>query len=553
MHSEVPRLIDRSGGTSIVYKNRDLYGTGDPQETAGRRARSFQLRSDTLYLLASPLLWYGTVEILERLPEGSFLLAVEHDPALASISSEHVPEAVSCHVSFTFIQSSVPEVIYKTIEEIGIESFRRVQLISLNAGYRLFNSSYSRLHQLLQEEIQQFWLNKYTLMHMLPLWIKNIFRNIGSIPSLSTEVSLATVRPETSLPVLVVGAGPSLEENLPFLITRRKEFFLLAVDTAFAPLKQAGIKPDAVVVQEAQFFNLYDFIPFPHLDTLLIADISSYAGVLQLARNGIHFVSARFADIALFRRLEKHGLLPSELVPMGSVGSTAVDIALRLTRGPVICTGIDYAFLPGKTHTNNSPQHLRMLTETYRLQPLIDLSAYSVNGVRFASGTADRLLTTATLERYASNFNRVFKEKKRLFRLHPAGLPLEIPTLELCAAEDIISQWKENRGSAGEDRETAAAAPRLSGVDAGRIAAFFSAELDLLQSVYALGWTFLHGASDTATETDLLAAINQCEYLFLSFPETGLRLRFLDPTMVKRILVSAGHYIRLIKNAHPRS
>jgi len=552
MHTEVPRLIDRSGGTSIMYKNRDLYGTADPQETAGRRARSLQLRNDTLYLLASPLLWYGTVEILEKLPEGSFLLAVEHDPALAAISSEHVPEAVSSHPSFTFIQSSVPEVIYKAIEGMGFESFRRVQLISLNAGYRLFHSAYSRLHQLLQEEIQQFWLNKYTLMHMLPLWIKNIFRNIGSISSLSTSINVDTVLPETSLPVLVAGAGPSLEENLHFLEARRNEFFLLAVDTAFAPLMQAGIQPDAVVVQEAQFFNLYDFIPFPHLETLLIADLSSYPGVLQLATNGIHFVSARFADIALFRRLAKYGLLPSELVPMGSVGSTAVDIALRLTKGPVICTGIDYAFFPGKTHSNNSPQHLRMLTETYRLQPLIDLSAYSANGVRFASGTTDRLLTTATLERYASNFNRVFKGNKRLFRLHPAGLPLHIPTVESRATEAIISQWKENAIAADRDLKTGSTATRPSDVEAGQIAAFFSEELDLLQSVYSLGRDYLHGGSDTAAERILLAAINQCEYLFLSFPETGCHLRTIDPTLVKRILVSAGHYIRLIRNAYPR-
>ncbi|MDY7028413.1 MAG: 6-hydroxymethylpterin diphosphokinase MptE-like protein [Spirochaetota bacterium] len=544
MQDEGPRLIDRPGGASIVYKNRDLYGSGPAEASAARRARRFTLQHNTLYVLASPLLWYGAVDILHRLPDSSHVLALEEDAQLASFSRGHMPPVCASNSHLTFIHPVLSESVYSAIKRIGIQNFRRVQLITLNAGYRLYSEVYSRIQKLLEEEIQQFWHNKYTLMHMLPLWIKNLICNLSRIPTLSAQTHVSSSLPASELPVLVAGAGPSLDETLPFLLDHRPEFFLLAVDTAYAPLMKAGLRPDAVVAQEAQFFNLYDFIPEPELDCALIADITSFPGVIRLAAGRIYMVSTFFADIGILDRLDEYGLMPVGIPPMGSVGSTAVELALRITEGPVLFTGIDFSFFPGKTHSKESPQQLRLLQNSGRFRSLIDLSALVSPGVRFTADVSrpGRLLTSSTLDRYAQNFNRYFGGNSRLYRIQSSGVPLDVQTVETAAAASILSGW---RGTAPASSPANDAPP----FETDRIRAFLENEVQILDEIYCAGRRYLHGQTDEASESRLLSSINRCEYLFLAFPDTGSRLEELGPNIVKRILVSAGHYLHLIKTS----
>jgi len=542
MQDEGPRLIDRSGGTSIVYKNKDLYGSGAAQNSAVRRAQRFKLTDNTLYVLASPLLWYGVADIMGRLPGSSHVLALENDTDLASVSRDCMPAVFAHNPHLTFIHPVLPESVYAAVKKIGVQSFRRVQLITLNAGYRLHNSAYSRIQKLLEEEIQQFWLNKYTLMHMLPLWLKNVFSNFARFPSLSALTPVISSLPESNLPVVVAGAGPSFDEIIPFLRKHRTKFFLLAVDTAYSPLIKTGIRPDAVVAQEAQFFNLYDFIPRPILDIPLIADITSFPGVLKLSNGTIHMFSTRFAEISLFDRLDEYGFTLESIPPMGSVGSTAVELALRISEGPVLFTGIDFSFFPGKTHMKESPQHLRLLQCSRRFNSLIDLSALGTPGVRYASsgGRSERLLTTTTLERYAQNFNRYFGGNPRLYRIQSSGMLLDVQTVDTSAAASILTDWKGTSPAS-----TVSEDPQAFETD--RIKAFLENEGKLLDEIYSAGRSYLQGRSDEAFVGRLLSKINQCEYLFLAFPDTGIRLEKLEPNLIKRILVYAGHYLQQIK------
>ncbi|MGC9312868.1 MAG: 6-hydroxymethylpterin diphosphokinase MptE-like protein [Sediminispirochaetaceae bacterium] len=527
-----------------MYKNRDLYGSGPAEASAVRRAQRFTLQGDTLYVLASPLLWYGAADILRRLPDSSHVIALEEDARLASFSRGHMPPVCASNYHLTFIHPMLPESVYSALKQIGIQNFRRVQLITLNAGYRLYPGAYSRIQRLLEEEIQQFWHNKYTLMHMLPLWVKNLFCNISRIPVLSARTHVSSSLPGSELPVLVAGAGPSLDETVPFLLEHRPEFFLLAVDTAYTPLMKAGLHPDAVVAQEAQFFNLYDFIPEPELNCALIADITSFPGVIRLAAGRIHMVSTLFADIGIFDRLDEYGLMPVRIPPMGSVGSTAVELALQISEGPVLFTGIDFSFFPGKTHTRESPQHLRLLQKSGRFSSLVDLSALVSPGVRFTSSVArpDRLLTTSTLERYAQNFNRYFGGNPRLYRVHSSGIPLNVQAVDTSAAASIIAGWKGTAPAVSDSDD----APVF---ETEHIRAFLENEVQILDEIYSAGRRYLHGQTDESSESRLLSSINRCEYLFLAFPDTGYRLEELDPNLVKRILVSAGHYLHLIKSS----
>src|SRR6056297_4313715 len=324
MQGQAPLLTEVSGGTSIVFKNKELYSRSSPRPRAEERAATFELETHTLYILASPLLWYGVFELLKKLPSSSHIIAVEQEPQLAALSISHQPLELSRfeQLDIGFYPEGVPDAgstgdIFKSIpalvEELGIERFRRVRLLTLNGGYRLNSRRYTELIQLLEEEVQQFWHNKYTLMHMLPLWIKNILCNLSlcTFPS-DTPVTKPETKPETkrphlascprfglpktSLPVLVAGAGPSLDTHIDFIRSYRDTLYLLTVDTAYSVLLQHGIQPDMVVVQESQFYNLYDFIYQPRIEADILADISSYPQVLRLGAGEIYFYATEFVQ-----------------------------------------------------------------------------------------------------------------------------------------------------------------------------------------------------------------------------------------------------------------
>ncbi len=555
MQNEAPRLVETSGETSVVYKNTNLYGNSQPSKSAEARADAFLLKTHTLYLLVSPLLWYGVSRIIRKLPESSFLIAVEEDRQLAKLSEEALPWEISSSPKIDFLHPADGRGVFSLIFKRGIEHFRRVELLTLNGGYRLHSKRYSTLKKTMEEEIQQFWQNKYTLMHMIPLWIKNIFINLAQACTGTQFSHLPDGKPAKNKCVCVIGAGPSMEAHIPFMKKNRSRLFLMAVDTAWAPLYQHDITPDAVVVQEAQFYNLYDFLLTHRIDSDLYADITSYPGVLRLAERNIHFFTGKFADLALFRRMIDHKLLPPEVPPLGSVGSTAVHLALGITDGPVFVAGLDFSFLRGKTHANGTPAHQFKLQHCHRLRPPEMMQSFTAKGI-FPVGGREKTtlgdgpvllpLTTVTLDRYARNFSRFFQDYESIYRLLPAGIPLDINSTDHNGATYLIDQWESLATPVVPDNVPT---PTQEKKDSWATQLFLEEERSLLQEIYRGCRSYLEGRRDRESKIQLLSQINDCEYLFLHFPDTGHELRELEPTMIKRLLVSTGHYIRVIETA----
>ena len=102
---------------------------------------------------------------------------------------------------------------------------------------------------------------------------------ISNLPSYAKSRSLNCLK--SNYPIIVCGAGPSLNDSISLLKTNRKYFFLLAVDTAYATLSAHKIKPDAILILEAQQINLNDFIFNIDRSIPIIADLTSSTAVLR--------------------------------------------------------------------------------------------------------------------------------------------------------------------------------------------------------------------------------------------------------------------------------
>ena len=84
--TQKPRLVATGSGFSILYtveyKGRFLYSKYSPTRSICSIVQNMAAQPSTLVLVNSPALFYGLVDLLQKLPDDCVVLAVEDDDNL---------------------------------------------------------------------------------------------------------------------------------------------------------------------------------------------------------------------------------------------------------------------------------------------------------------------------------------------------------------------------------------------------------------------------------------------------------------------------------------
>ena len=531
MKSTGPLLIDTGRGFSILYNNRHLYSPTEPEERAIVRSNQALLQSDTLYILSSPLLFYGVKELLLRLPVNSYIICFEYSKLLLKLSKDHIPEYLLNSKVCTLIDTTDRQDIFNTIEILGIWNFRRVKALNFTGGYSLQSSEYKTILHKIDAKIQEYWKNRMTLIHMGPLWIRNIFLNLFK---LNKNKLINYTYPHTKCPVIVTGAGESLENSISFIKKNRKFIKILAVDTSISVLVKNEIQPDYVIAVDAQIYNFYDFLDVKNREIPLFFDITGYNGIPAVLNGTIYPFISNFADTMLLKRLEQHDLLPERLPALGSVGLTAIYLALKITTNSIFYTGLDFAYKIGKSHANGSPRNISEMISTSRLNPMEQPEIYFARPlIKHKDKFGTNCITDLILASYAELMNDSFKDSMRLYDIGTAGLnsggllteTVTISFKNICQ-NDIITERR------GNDNQLS------------RLSEFTRAEIKLLRNLYDSVFKYLSG--EPINSNDILDLLSKTDYLYLHFPDKSPEPS-LETGFLKRILVSCAYYMNILE------
>jgi hypothetical protein len=530
-----PQKIAAKNGFSVVYNGKPLLSLIDPPRSAERLiAALLPAKERTLYLCPSPLFGYGLARFAENLPQNSKLLCVEADKILYEWTLGNF-DCQTHFQPFIFHTRDPLELCRRASEKWGRRVFRRIEVIKLTGGYNLFPELYDNFAETLRRAIQIEWGNAMTLSRLGRLYIRNAIRNA---PRLAGN-TIAGIDFGSS-PVLVAGAGPSLDNFLDFLDGREKTFAVIAVDTATGPLLRRGIKPDLVVALEAQHWNIKDFIGSGGVSVPIAMDLSALPATAECLSGDPLLFFTPWTDLRLFSRLASANLLPPPLPPLGSVGLSAVSLAGRLSTGACICAGLDFSFTLDKYHCKGSPTHLAFLRNCTRLTSLYPAAAAFRSGTASAlskSGTAVR--TDAALCNYRDLFEREFGGSKRLFDIEGSGLPLGLQTLtfEEAAREleggggDSTSGFRLNRRA---DETNTCTADAEQSLKKEKLAAFVKNECGILSEILDI----LTGKT-RAVSGRLEVLLDEADYLWAHFPDCagggGRRPPGTDSGFLKRV------------------
>ncbi len=535
MDNPNPLLVDTGGGFSILYKNRHLYAVHQPIKSAEKKVKEKSLRPGTVYFVPSPLLFYGMTNFLAVLPESSLIIALEVDEKLFSLSHS-AAEAIPSDSRLVYFYKSLNKAL-DYLKQVGIWKYRRVELLSLSGGYALNRAEYDSMLHILTHTVKEYWQNRITVIHMGPLWIKNIFTNIKTLSNRKNENSLRAFSSfEYSKPILVAGAGESIESSISDIKKNRDKIFILAVDTALHILNSHDITPDALVAVDAQIFNMYDVYDFKNSSIPLFFDLSCYPGMVRnFAGELIPFLSL-FCSTTLITRLSD--ALPSlpVLPALGSVGITAVYIASMLTTGPILYTGLDFSYIPGKSHAKGAPAHIRELVTSERFSPVGSIELFFRRPFSIVTGKGgDRVHTNSILLSYAGVMKDYFYVDERIIDIGKTGL---VTSKYQKTSIDEALNYPKNFNNTKRNSP-------LSSIRTDTLKAFLIQEEKYLSLLYST--IFLWLSERKGEEKDIILLLKENNYLYFQFPDQSPEPRISDEYL-KRILVSISHYHSILKN-----
>ena len=429
----------------MVKNGKTILSGIDPAGRAEKTVDALSIKDRTLYFCPSPLYGYGLARLLSRLEKeapASALLCVEADPELYDLSVSDIDSLILNNKKLHMTNIRNAEEICAVVRNIwGARIFRRIETVRLNGGWQLFAGLYDSICEQLRREIALQWSNVLTLNKLGRLYIRNVLRNL---PLVNRFKSIACLSFGSS-PVLVLGAGPSLDETLDWIEQRaadsaERRFKIVCVDTCLGALKDRGIVPDLAVILESQHWNLRDFIGCKGWEVKTAIDLSSLPSSAHLLKGETFLFMTPWTDLHVFERLKNAGLLPALIPPLGSVGLSAVELARRLTGGKIVVSGLDFSFSADKYHVRCAPGHRSKLNTQNRFRRILNTAAYDSYSASASSKSGETVYTSPSMKNYRSLFEQEFSGDARIFDIEGSGLPLGLKTLSKKDAIDLLNE-----------------------------------------------------------------------------------------------------------------
>lgn len=460
-NNEKPELIPIDSGFSVLYKDKYLYSKRSPQKNILQLISSIVIQNETLVLCVSPVLGYGLKELLEKLPTDSFALALEADEELLNLSKNKIDKDILENSKFLYTGTNSVNILLNRLDDfIKGKKIRRVIRIDFSGGAALNQSFYSQAFDFISQYISQIWINRLTLIQFGRNYARNFFKNYYSIlrsivksPDKSSALNInsyfgSLIEKSVNRPIVVIGAGPSLDSSIEFIKENRDKLFVLAVDAAFSGL-YPEIRPDAVVLLESQYWIQKAFIGITDLDIPIIADLTSNPSLLvKLNGNKAFFFTdysgQDYAASSFFSVLKEKNILPLRFEAMGSVGLAALALAERLAFDglPIFHTGLDFSWGQGFSHSKLSYQVKNVFSDISKIKSLYTGESLFPNKLSFEKGKDGSLVfTSPNLKNYGELYKKLFASKENFFDIGQSGLELNSKKIHFDTAKKIIDDF----------------------------------------------------------------------------------------------------------------
>lgn len=341
-------LDARSGASTLVYRRTGrspvfLHSKYDPENEAEQFAEANGILYGDSVVAYGLGLGYHLKSILRRVGFGGRLTALEACSEVISLAwSVGVLRELLSMPNFTLCICPSPAALVVALADELQEPTRK--LVIHSPSLCALPAEYDSVRNLLRE-----WKVAADSRHGLSaLMEENLAANrevCASVPGV--EVLFDRFK---GVPLILVGAGPSLDDALAHLKAVEERALLFAVGTALRPLLRHGLESHLAIIVDPQpivarqLEGATGFCPLIFLPTASKEAVAAYPG-LKLAAFQVGHPQVEELARGLGRPLIETG---------GSVATAALDIAIRMGANPIILVGQDLAYVNGNSHAHGT-------------------------------------------------------------------------------------------------------------------------------------------------------------------------------------------------------
>ena len=171
-----------------------------------------------------------------------------------------------------------------------------------------------------------------------------LLQTLANVPVIAREGDAAALDGlAAGHPAIIVGAGPSLDDQLPALAALQDRAVIIGADTVLRPLLAAGVRPHLLVGIDPAELNARHLSGIAHLDDVFLAAEGSLHPSAFTGFAGRTFIF-KVSDHQPWPWLRAAGLDRTTLRAWGSVVTTAFDLAVRLGCKPILFAGLDLSY-----------------------------------------------------------------------------------------------------------------------------------------------------------------------------------------------------------------
>lgn len=533
-----PCLVETPQGFSISYKNKFLYSKYNPKKNILQTIENLQLLPGTIILCCSPVLSYGLKELSQKLPENCIMLGCELEDSLLDFINLNI-ENYKTLPNFTFLTKeeiyNLPPLLTNNSSKLKsgfilpkTSNFRRILKIDFSSGVQFHQQTYDELYNATVNALMTFWSNRITLTKFGRLYSKNFFKNLKL---LKYTTPIENYFSKIEKPIIVCGAGESLDFGVQDFINNREKYFILCVDTALQPLLKHKIIPDGVFIEEAQNIILKAFIGTKKYNFQIFAGLSSQNALFHnFDKKNISFFTTEYAPANFISELKQKKILPFINKPFGSVGLTAVFYALKFRKSeniPIYFYGLDFSYTAGRTHAKGTlAEDSRLISKNKINASNIFNSCWNENAEKIMINGEKILYTTKILKNYANMFKGIFFNEKNLYNSSDFGLNLTLKNKK--PQNDLNSDFKIKKND-------------FSNSYIKKIDDFLENEYSELKKLKSL---LIGEINSENLEKNIISLIKNKEYLYLHFPD-GTDFQY-NQSFLNRIRTEIDCFLKIL-------
>ena len=331
----------------------ETYGNEDRENLLKRWFEGLEIAPESFYAISG----FGDGSHIEYFlthsSNGTIVLVAEKDPAFLRETLSRVDcSKLLANDRLILGVGELDDGFFKDIQNAALSAIQDVNMVMFSPLHSVDERYYDKMRN---ELIRQYLVIRPLIevnLRTAPKIQSNTFTNL---PAMASAPDLAEIGSGfEDIPFILVGAGPSLDESIPFLRSVQDKAIIVTSNSPLRKLVNNGIRPHLVVTADPNSPTLEGFGGVDVKGLRLACPYSAYPDIVNLFPGKI-FSWCTFNPIVDVLKKFQGKPLGSKIMEKGTVSGCVLDISRLLGCKKVLFVGQDMCIRDdGRYYTDDS-------------------------------------------------------------------------------------------------------------------------------------------------------------------------------------------------------